>query len=128
MLTFCKEERLSNKKIINSLFLKGDSFFVYPFTVKWSIVELISKYPMQILISIPKRNFKKSVDRNILKRLIREAYRINKYIIVDNISNNKIIVFTLIYSGKEILNFKLIEEKIILILHRLKQEYEKVAD
>ena len=126
MLTFCKKERLTNKKIINSIFTKGNSNFIYPFIVKWSITELKSEYPLQILISVPKRNFKKAVDRNKIKRFIREAFRINKNIFSDKIINSdKKIVFTLIYTEKEILNFKMIQEKIILVLHRLLMEHEK---
>ncbi len=126
MLKFCKKERLTNKAVIGSLFSKGKSLYIYPFNIKWSIIEVASDYPAQILISIPKRNFKKSVDRNKLKRLIREAYRINKPILFDKINKpDKQLVFTLIYSGKEILNFKFIETKIILILNRLILEHEK---
>ena len=88
MLTFCKKERLTNKKIINSIFTKGNSNFIYPFIVKWSITELKSEYPLQILISVPKRNFKKAVDRNKIKRFIREAFRINKNIFSDKIINS----------------------------------------
>ncbi len=126
MFTFCKEERLTNKKIINSIFTKGNSAFIYPFNVKWSFIESKSEFPLQILITIPKRNFKKAVDRNKLKRCIREAYRLNKNIFSNKvISNDKKIVFTLIYTEKEILNFKMIQEKIILVLHRLVKEHEK---
>jgi len=126
MFTFCKVERLTNKKIINSVFTKGNSAFIYPFIVKWSFIELKSEFPLQILISVPKRNFKKAVDRNKLKRYIREAYRLNKNIFSDKVvSNDKKIVFTLIYTEKEILKFKMIQEKIILVLHRLLMEHEK---
>ncbi len=128
MLNFRKEERLTNKKIINSLFIKGSSFFIYPFSIKWNIITATFKFPSQILISIPKRNFKKAVDRNKLKRLVRDAYRINKSILSESISDSdKKFVFTLIYTEKEIVDFKLIHEKIILILQRLLKEHEKIA-
>ena len=127
MLSFSKEERLTNKKIIDSLFKKGNQFFAYPFNIKWTTVTNDSIDHTQILISIPKRNFKKAVDRNKLKRLIREAYRINKSILTNRINlSEKKLVFTLIYTEKEIIDFKLIQEKIILILYRLLKEHEKI--
>ena len=126
MFTFSKNERLNNKRMISYLFQKGNSFFIYPFSVKWSVNNSESKQHSNILIGIPKRNFKKAVERNKLKRLIREAYRLNKHVLTDKIYNtNSFFVFSIIYTEKEIVNFKVIQEKIILILLRLLVEHEK---
>ena len=75
MQTFRKNERLCRKTSIDELFSKGQSFFVYPFKISWIIAQEDEGSPAQVLISVPKRNFKKAVKRNQIKRLIREVYR-----------------------------------------------------
>ena len=82
--------------------------------------------PAQMAISVQKRLFKKAVQRNLLKRRIREAYRKNKselYLKLE--SSNTNIVFMLIYTGSSILSYQEIEKKIIVVLGRLKEELAK---
>lgn len=83
----------------------------------------------QVLISVPKRNIKNASDRNEIKRRIREAYRLNKYIITSaqNVVDNQLI-FSLIYIHRTILSYAEIERKIILILQRLNEQDEKAAE
>ncbi len=126
MQTFKKEERLCNKIIIEKLFSTGKSFTRYPFSVKWDILESSQSNESKILINVPKRFHKNAVDRNLLKRRIKEAYRKNKHVFLDFLEKNNIcMVFSLVYNSKEIASFKDIELKIILILQRFQKEYEK---
>ena len=128
MQTFKKEERLSRKKIIESLFADGISFNQFPFKVVWLEYPLDGKYPVQVLISVPKRKFKRAVDRNLLKRRIREAYRKNKESLYGYLKEkDKTCVLALLYISSEIASYKEIEEKIIVVLKRCKSEYEKTA-
>ena len=101
--TFKKSERLCSKKLIKELFNRGSSFYLYPFKVLVLENESPNK-SHQVLFSVPKRNFKKAVDRNLLKRRIREAYRLNKQFYLN--SQPKLIAY--IYSPKEILDFQII--------------------
>jgi ribonuclease P protein component len=126
MPEFKKEERLCAKKSIDFLFKNGKPMFSYPFNVKWHYAELATTFPVQVLIVVSKRNFKKATDRNRIKRLIREAYRLNKHILYQYLNKkNKNIVLTLIYTEKEILNYHFIADKIILTLQRLIKLQEK---
>ncbi len=110
--TFKKSERLSKKTLIKELFDKGSSFYLHPFKVYHLISDEVGVN--QILVSIPKRNFKKAVDRNKLKRRIREAYRLNKQELT---SNCQMIAY--IYIGKIPEPFNLIEQVMIQSLKKV---------
>ncbi|MEA4916470.1 ribonuclease P protein component [Proteiniphilum sp.] len=77
---FTKKERVTGEKRIESLFERGRSFMAYPFRVVYVETILDSIIPLSVLISIPKKRIKSAVDRNRMKRLAREAYRLNKHL------------------------------------------------
>jgi len=124
-LSFKKEERLKSKKLIQELFSEGSSFYLYPFKVIWSAQsrrpESIPKH--KILISVPKRKFKRAVDRNSVKRRVREAYRLNKAIISpEEVLGTFHIAY--IYTAEKILPQSVISKKLIATLGRLKQNLD----
>lgn len=127
MQTFKKEERLCSKKTINILLKQGTSFNIPPFKVIWlkideleQIKDFKNKYPAQVLISVSKRNFHKAVDRNKIKRLIREAYRKNKTLLYKSLNEkNKKCAFMILYIENDIMPYNEIESKILLVLQRL---------
>ena len=115
--TFAKAERLHSKKIIQELFTKGSSFYLHPF----KIILLLNPDPTasnhQVLISVSKRFFKKAVDRNLLKRRIREAYRQEK----ENFRIPTRLVIAFIYTHKSILPLPDIHQGMISSLKKIQQ-------
>jgi ribonuclease P protein component len=117
MQTFSKSERLCSKVLIDRLFEKGKSFNSFPFRITFlEIAE--SSAPIKIVISVPKRNFKKAVDRNKLKRQIREIYRKEKQKTYELLGEKKIILM-LIYTAKIKIEFKELEDKTKEMMDRL---------
>lgn len=113
--TFKREERLSKEKVIQELFDKGSSFYLYPFKV-YFMQNPDPGFPVhQVLISVSKKNFKRAVDRNLIKRRIRESYRLNKNLLADR---NKLLI-AYIYSVKEILPSAQIQERLVRTFKRL---------
>ena len=126
MLTFRKEERLCSKKLIDNLFSKGKTFYVRPFKVVWIDMPLETPVPVQVLMLVGKRHVKNAVDRNKIKRRIREAYRKNKSLFYDFLSQSgKQCAFVIMLTSAEKISYQETEKKIILILQRLQNEHEK---
>lgn len=117
--SFPKEERLYKKKLIQELFENGSSFYLYPFKVLWLPHTAVDTH--QVLVSVSKRKFKKAVTRNLIKRRVKEAYRLNKH--QNNFSELKpsgLIAY--IYTGKEVHDFAMIESKLKKSISRLSKE------
>lgn len=129
MQTFKKPERLRSKKLIDRLFDQGRVFKIYPFKVIWLDIKTESPFPVQVLMSVSKRNLRRAVDRNKIKRRIREAYRKHKNLINDYLlSKDKQCIIGFLHSGKEMTKYKDLEQKIIVILERLIEEHEKTIE
>lgn len=110
--TLPKKERLKSIKAIEQLFARNDtenqSFLAYPIKIIARQNEQDTHTPLpQVLFSVSKRNFKRAVDRNLLKRRLREAYRTNK-VILEETTNFKNIAF--MYVAKEEISFQDIEK------------------
>lgn len=103
--SFKKEERLSSKKVIDKLFSEGESFLVFPLKVVFIKTSLKSKYPVQAAFSVGKRNFKLAVHRNLIKRRMRETYRLNKFQLYNILGDKQVAVFFL-FIGKELPDYK----------------------
>ncbi|MCT4615914.1 MAG: ribonuclease P protein component [Marinifilaceae bacterium] len=118
---FSKDERLVSKKDIERLFEEGNSFVKYPFKLVWDYAYSEIKHEAQVGIVVPKRNFKLAVDRNKIKRLIREVYRYHKhknlYSKLNDVNAN--IQLFIIYIGKETPDYQYLENKMYSSLKRL---------
>lgn len=125
--TFTKQERLRNKRHIARLFESGKAFLVYPCRVIFFEVEdeeaASQPATIEVLLSVPKRKVKKAVDRNRIKRLMREAYRTGKHGLLNYCDTKGIkLQLGLIYIGETRPRFSLINAKIKHLLKRLNEE------
>ena len=113
--TLGKEERLKSRKLIEKLYKEGNSIKIFPLRMIFLQTEHTSNYPAQAGFSVPKRNFKNAVDRNHLKRLLRETYRKQKHTVYDTV--DKPYIYMISYLGKDILKYADIELKMEKLLN-----------
>lgn len=106
-LTFAKTERLKSEKIIGLLFREGQSYMAYPLRVVWMPLRADPKFPapVQVAVSVPKRRFKTAVERNLLKRRIRESWRLQKHLFLEKIGPERHLAVMLVYVGQEALPY-----------------------
>lgn len=117
--TLGKKERLKSRKEIELLFSKGKKFSITPFRVHYLFNELTDP-PLQFGVSVSKKNFKKAVDRNRIRRLVKETYRLQKMELQQQVKEKKgqLHVF-FIYNGKEIPEYIGIFDKMKKVIDKL---------
>lgn len=112
--TLHKEERLCSQKIIGEMFSSGESFLSYPLKVVFLKTDASQPYPVQAAFTVSKRNFKRAVKRNLLKRRMREAYRLNKPSFYDELAAKELhIAVMFVFIGKDLIEFPVIEKAMI---------------
>ncbi|AEH00854.1 ribonuclease P protein component [Lacinutrix sp. 5H-3-7-4] len=121
-LTYNKTEKLKSKKEIEALFLKGKSVSAWPLR----LVYLKNEKTNKVGVSVSKRNFKLAVDRIRIKRLLREAYRLNKTFLKDN--NIEGFSFMILYNNKEMPDFNLINSKVKTLFTKFNDQNSKVKE
>jgi len=121
--SFPKADRLCSHIIIEKLFTQGKSFVSYPFRVVYLKTELPDETGAQVLFSVSKKKFKRAVHRNLLKRRMREAYRLNRNTFKTFLINsNQQIVFACVYISGEQLSYSTIEKGMKKSLIKLQSE------
>ncbi len=121
--TFKKEEKLKSRKLIEQLFLEGEKITAFPVLLAYLKTEHLSNYKIQASFTVPKRRFKRAVDRNRIKRLMRESYRLQKHLVQElqeEQGNNKA-VFMFVYIGKEEMDYTVIEKSMKKLLTSFKE-------
>jgi len=121
--TLKKGEKLKSRKLIEQLFLGGKRLNFFPIQLVYLEIEHNSDFLIQAGFSVPKRRFKRAVDRNRLKRLMREAYRLHKHNL-PNISDldTKKHIFMFIYMGNQIETYSKIESQFIKLLSEIEKK------
>jgi ribonuclease P protein component len=119
--TLCKAERLCSKLQIEKLFAGGSkSFSIYPLRVVFMHTKKAEEAPASILISVSKKRFKRAVERNRIKRQIREAYRKNKHELLDFLGERtEGMAIAFIYLADEFVSTDEVERKMKIILARI---------
>lgn len=121
--TFSKQERLCSRKTIEKIFDSGKAINENPFRLLWVEAPNEENVYLKIAISVPKKNFKKAVDRNKIKRQIREVYRLNKNKFFSKLENpEKRYAAIIIYTGRVLPDRKEMEAKIFVTLQRFAKE------
>lgn len=119
--TLKKQEILRNKKKIKELFTNGSSFFLYPYKFIYQI-NTDGEKPVEVLFSVPVKRFGKAVDRNKIRRRMREAFRLNKQLLIADNQGNFSITLSIIYIGKSKLSFSEMGDKLkeaFIRLHKM---------
>lgn len=99
--SFPKKNKLKSRKLITQLFSEGKSVNIYPLKLVYILLPQQQDAILKVGVSVPKRNFKRAVDRNYLKRLLREAFRKNKYLVTSNLKHSYAFMFLYIGKNKE---------------------------
>jgi ribonuclease P protein component len=115
--TLGKDEKLKSKILLEQLFAEGKHVKSFPFRLIYLPVKHTSEFPIKVAFSVPKRIVKLAVNRNKLKRLMREVYRKNKHFFADNLKEQYIFMF--IYTTKEEINYN----NLLLAMEKLQTKF-----
>ena len=124
-LTFRKRERMVSLRLIDDLFGGGcsRSVAVFPLRAVYKLRERNShEAPLQLLISVPKKHFHHAVDRNRVKRQIREAWRLHKQLLVETIAPDKQLLVAFVWLSDSLLPTQHVEERVVSIIKRLQEK------
>ena len=124
--TYPKNERLKSKTTIGLLFSEGKSVSKYPLRLVYRQAEANSEEQTKIGVSVSKKYFKKAVDRNYFKRVLRETYRFNKHLLLDNLDQPYSIM--LFYQTKDRLSYQEINTKMIQLFEKFIAQINKSQD
>ena len=126
---FRKSERIVSQKQIDELFLgtSSHSKAAFPVRAVYIINERArNREAVQVLLSVPKKRFKHAVDRNRVKRQLREAYRHNKHLLADHLPADKAIDIAFIWLASTHLPTEAVERRVVTLLNHIAQKLQTV--
>ena len=124
--TYPKNEKLKSKTVIGLLFSEGKSVSKYPLRLVYRAGEANAEEKIKIGVSVSKKYFKKAVDRNYFKRVLRETYRLNKHLLWDNVQEPYSIMF--FYQTKDRLSYQEIHTKTIQLFEKFVLQVNKTPE
>jgi len=124
--TYPKNERLKSKTAIGLLFSEGKSVSKYPLRLVYREADENSEEKIKIGVSVSKKYFKKAVDRNYFKRVLRETYRLNKNLLLENVQEPYSLMF--FYQTKDKLSYEEINTKTVQLFEKFLQQINKTPD
>ncbi len=123
MYKYPKSEKLCSKKLFEELIAANNLLHVYPLKIYWNLVALPESVQVQSAVSVSKRKFKHAVSRNLLKRRIREAFRLHKQPLYETLEQQaKQMTLLIVYNCNKILKYSEIEQALISLLTSLENE------
>jgi ribonuclease P protein component len=114
--SYPNNEKLKSHKTIDLLFSEGKSISKYPLRLVYIEGDFDEGIPIKMGVSVSKKHFKKAVDRNYFKRVLRETYRLNKHLLLDNLSGP--FSFMFLYQSKDRLAFEEINKKTVQLFEK----------
>ncbi len=126
--SFNKQEKLKSRKLTKQLFAEGKSFLVFPIKVMYLPIKEPLDFPIKIGVSASSRTFKHAVDRNRIKRVIKEQYRLHKLPLHQYVTtNNKQVIAFFLYINKILPEKGLVEKKMPIIINKLMEALHEVT-
>ena len=119
-LTFSKRERIVSRKLIERLFSQGSSHSTsaYPLRIVYMETER-EEVPVQMMVSVSKRHFKRAVKRNRVKRQVREAYRHHKQLLIEKVPEDKSLAVAFIWLSDELFDSRQVEKSVRRLLEKV---------
>lgn len=117
---YSKAEKLKSRKVIESLFTEGKSVGIYPLRLFYIELPEKERVPIKTAVSVSKKNFRGAVQRNYIKRLLRETFRLNKHMIYENSAKKYALLF--LYVGKEKPDFHQLNKTIKVLMDKFLQQ------